>query len=217
MNVDEAMKTRHSVRYYQDKLVPEATLKTIVQLAQESPSWANAQTEHIYIATGDSLAQLRQQYGDWNRSQHVTDAVLPMISRRQWPVNAQANMRGWMDQVKRDLGSDWDQKIMDAENVLYNAPAIVYLTLPQGYAEWSIYDLGLFSDALMVAAKSQGVDSLVAYQFIKYPELVHRNLPLNDQDEVIIGIALGYEDKTAPINRITSQRENLADVLTISK
>ncbi len=55
---------------------------------------------------------------------------------------------------------------------LYYAPAIAYLTIPKQSNLWSVYDLGAFAQTLALAAKAKGIDSMPAYEFVKYPASV---------------------------------------------
>lgn len=217
METKQALLTRQSTRYFTDEPVSNEEIQAIVELAQHTPSWANAQTEHVYATMGASLDKLRQDFAKENRAHKPAAGDMPPTSRHLWPTNAQNNMAHWMDGVRRDLGDNWNDYIFDAENVLYNSQAVVFLTLPKGYVSWSVYDLGAYAEALLTAATDRGIDSLVAYQFIKYPEVVRANLPIDANDDIIIGIGLGHRDENALVNRITSEREPLRRVLTITE
>ena len=216
MEAKEAILSRQSTRYFTDEPVSEADIQAIVELAQHTPSWANAQTEHVYVTMGQSLNALRKDFAKENRAHKPATGDMPPTSRHLWPKNAQANMAHWMDGVRRDIGENWNDYIFEAENVLYNSQAVVFLTLPKGYVSWSFYGLGSSAEALLTAATDRGIDSLVAYQFIKYPEVVRANLPIDAEDDIIIGIGLGHRDEQAYVNRITSERGPLKRGLTIS-
>lgn len=100
--------------------------------------------------------------------------------------------------------------------VLFNAPAVVYLTVPKTAPMWSVYDLGAFSMSLMLAAAEKDIDSIPAYELIKYPEILRQNLPISDDESIIAGIALGYASD-AKINDFRSSRLDLDDILKIIK
>ena len=80
--------------------------------------------------------------------------------------------------------------------MLFNSPGIVYLTLSKGHMKYSIYDLGGFGMSLILAAKDHGVDPIVAYELIKYPDIIRKYAKVPDDEDIIIGIALGYEDNS---------------------
>ena len=59
-NFEELVKERHSVRDFLPKEVPEETLKKIIQIALDSPSWCNSQPWNIYIVSGKPLEEIKK-------------------------------------------------------------------------------------------------------------------------------------------------------------
>ena len=62
MELQEVIKKRIGCRSFTDKPIPEQTLCDIVKDAQRAPSWANAQATHVYIATGESLKNIKADH-----------------------------------------------------------------------------------------------------------------------------------------------------------
>ena len=89
---------------------------------------------------------------------------------------------------------------------LYYAPMVVFFTLNKGYIPYSVYDLGGFGMSLMLAAIDYGVDSLVAYSLVTYPNVLRKYLKVPDDEDIIVGIELGYEDEDKTINKFRSTR-----------
>ena len=52
MNIEEAIKTRRSVRAFTDQEVPENVVKKIFELAIRAPSGTNTQPWHAYTCAG---------------------------------------------------------------------------------------------------------------------------------------------------------------------
>lgn len=123
-----------------------------------------------------------------------------------------------MDQLVGDVFGvvDDPSDFAKTQPVLFNAPAVVYLTVPKTAPMWSVYDLGAFSMSLMLAAAEKDIDSIPAYELIKYPEILRQNLPISDDESIIAGIALGYASD-AKINDFRSSRLDLDDILKIIK
>ena len=71
----------------------------------------------------------------------------------------------------------------------FSAPVVIYHTIHKGHSEWSIYDLGGFGMSLMLAAKDLGVDSVVAYELTKYPDVLRKYVKIPDTEDIAIGIA----------------------------
>ncbi len=77
---------------------------------------------------------------------------------------------------------------------MFNAPTVVYLTLNKGHAKYSILDLGGLGMSIILTAKAHGVDSIIAYELIKYPDVLRNLCKIPENEDIIIGIALGYEE-----------------------
>ena len=54
------MAERHSARLFQKKEIPQETLKSIISTALDSPSWCNSQPWNIYVASGNTLSEIRK-------------------------------------------------------------------------------------------------------------------------------------------------------------
>ena len=68
--------------------------------------------------------------------------------------------------------------------------------------------------ALMLAAKDRGVDSIPAYELVKFPAELRPLLGVPDGDDIVMGIALGYaaDDR---LNAFASDRLPLDEILTV--
>lgn len=78
-------------------------------------------------------------------------------------------MAKWGQELQSYLGDQMPQ-MSAAQAHLFNAAALVYLVLPQGATDWSVYDLGAFGQTLMPA-----------YEIIRYPDAVRKlmGIPAN--------------------------------------
>ena len=88
---------------------------------------------------------------------------------------------------------------------------MVYLTLPKGHTKYSVLDLGGLEMSIMLAAKDHGVDSIPAYNNIIYPDVLRKFLKISDKEDIVIGVGLGYEEKTK-INELRSSKMTLDEV-----
>ena len=62
--------------------------------------------------------------------------------------------------------------LWEANVVLFNAPTLVYITIPKKRTLYNIFDSGAAEMSVMAAAQEHGVDSLPAYEAIKYPDII---------------------------------------------
>ena len=59
--------------------------------------------------------------------------------------------------------------------------------------------------SIMLAAKSHGVDSMIAYELIKYPDVLRNLCKIPENEDIIIGIALGYKEDDI-LNKFRSKK-----------
>lgn len=209
MDFQELINNRKSTRYFSDKTIDKDVLETIVEEAQRTPSWVNAQPWKVNISSGDSLKTVKRIYLENNMKGIKGSPDFKNISRTEWPKFSRENMVGATEQFNNTPGFN------ESQITLFNAPHIVYLTIPVGSPDWSIHDLGMFSQTLMLSAQNQGLDSAIAYALVKYPDVLHENLNIPNDELIGIGIALGYGDDTHPLNQGVRERNALTRVLTM--
>lgn len=214
MEFKQAVNYRQSVRYFTNRQIDAATLRDLIRTAARTPSWANSQPWKVYVATGDSLKKIKVHHLAAAQRGVKGNSDLPVAHRTQWNQQAQENMADWSTALQQYLGTDI-QQMTDSQTRLYDAAALVYLTLPKGATGWSIYDLGAFGQTLMLAAADQRIDSMPAYEIVRYPDAVREIMGIPANTQLVMGIALGYRDPAKRINDFRSARAPENSILTI--
>ena len=210
-NFKELMKERHSARDFQSKEIPEETLKAIVTTALDSPSWCNSQPWNVYVVTGKPLEEIRKEWIAKNDQKLKGYADIQPVHRTEFSERCQKNMQEEFKLIE-ETTKDKELKNFWRKNIeCFSAPAIVYLTVHKGHSKWSIYDLGGFGMALMLAAKDLGVDSVVAYELAKYPDVLRKYVKIPETEDIAVGIALGYESDDI-VNKFRAKKSTLDEV-----
>ena len=191
-NFRELMKERHSCRKFQSKKIPEEVLKDIISISLMSPSWCNSQPWTIYVATGNTLEEIRKEWISKNKEKVKGYADINPGHRTDFSERSQATMAKFFK-----IGDNLTNKneLEESNADFFNAQAMVYLTLNKGHQPYSVLDLGGIEMAIMLAAKDHGVDSIPAYTTIMYPDVLRKYMKISDKEDIVIGIALGYEEK----------------------
>ena len=70
-------------------------------------------------------------------------------------------------------------------------------------------DLGMALMAFLAAAEARGLGASGIGALANYGDLVHAHLGLPDDQLVVCGMALGYPDTDAAVNRFRTSREPL--------
>ena len=211
MEFQDALSSRHSTRSFDGRPVPLDTLKAIVSDAQKAPSWVNAQEWKVWIAVGDKLEAIRRAYAERTAAGIKGSSDLPAAHREQWSQMAQENMALFSGRREK-AGLAEFKEACQAE--LFHAPAVAYLTLPRTASQWAVLDLGGFEQTMLLSACAHGVDSVPAYNLVKYPDILRDELGIPEDLSIAVGVALGY-GSDVPLNAFRSTRRPLEDILTV--
>ncbi|MHB1391056.1 MAG: nitroreductase [Thermoleophilia bacterium] len=216
MNVADALTSRYTCRAFKPEPLRREVLAGIFEAALHAPSWANTQPWEIYVAGGETLAALRQACLDNFHNGVEAHADLPRPE--QWPAVFQKRMQSLGAARFKSLGMDRAdeasrQKMSENNNRFFGAPAVAWLCMDKTLSQWSIHDLGMMAQSIMLAAQERGVASAIAYNLVIYPDLIRPALEIPDDLAVIIGIALGYADTGSVQNSFRSPRRPLDEVV----
>ena len=208
----QLMEKRHSARDFQKiKSITEAQLKHIISIALNSPSWCNSQPWNVYVVTGKPLEEIKKEWIKKNENKEKGYADIQPPHRTEFSERCQKNMQEELKLIE-ETTKDPELKNFWRKNIeCFNAPSIVYLTVQKGHSKWSIYDLGGFGMALMLAAKDANVDSVVAYELVKYPDILRKHAKIPENEDIVVGIALGYESEDA-VNKFRAKKSTFDEV-----
>jgi nitroreductase len=216
MSVTAALNSRYTVRAFKPDPIEKNTLQKIFESALRAPSWANTQPWEIYVAGGDVLNRLRQAY-----QEHLKNCVPrnPDLSApRQWPPDLLKRMEAVKAErfailEKECLDNSILKDISQLNYKFFGAPIVVYLCMDRTLTPWSIFDLGLLAQSIMLAAQQFGVGSAPAVTLVAHPELIRAELNIPEDLLIIIGVALGYADQDHPQNKYRSPRRAIGEVV----
>ena len=97
----------------------------------------------------------------------------------------------------------------------FNAPIVIYICMDRTLTPWSVFDLGLLAQSIMLAAEENGLDTAPAVMLVSYPDLIRAELGIPDTLSIIFGIALGFGDHKDPANKFRSLRRPLSEVMHV--
>lgn len=216
MEFTKLIEERHSVRHFAGKKIDEAILKEIAGVAAKTPSWENNQPWNVYIATEESLQKIAAVWKEKYAAGIKGYADMPAGHRSDYSERSQRNMAAFMEDCEKKTDDKELQYFLKQNEMLFQAPAVAYLTLQKGFTGWAVYDLGAFGMNFMLAAKNLGIDSIPAYEFVKYPDELRKIIGIPENEDIIIGIGLGYPESDY-LNDYRADRMETDKFLTIKK
>ena len=211
MHVDEALRSRISCRAFRTDAVPEATVRAILEAAAYAPSGGNLQPWHVYALTGEPLSTLlsdihaRMQEvprGDGQEYRvYPKDLKEPYESRR---FKCGEDLYATIKVAREDRPGRLRQFRRNFE--FFGAPVglFVYLDRSMGPPQWA--DCGMFLQSLMLMARQHGLHTCAQEAWGQWFVTVANHLNPPDELMLFCGVALGFMDETAPINRLRTDR-----------
>ncbi len=218
MNVIAALAARRTVRAFLPDPIPPETLRAILEAALRAPSWANTQPWELYAAVGEPLERIRSAYAE--KLAACAPRALDLPAPQSWPEAQEGRMSSLRAEraatLERACPDPADREEMARLNYrFFNAPAVVYLCMDRSLSAWSLFDLGLCAQSLMLAAQDLGIASAPAVMLAAHPDAIRAELGIPGSLSVVIGIALGREDAGHPQNAYRSPRRAFAEAVKI--
>lgn len=216
MDVNEALRTRYTCRDFKPIPVLKGVLLEVLDEANRAPSWADTQPWEVYVATGPALEKIRMDYQDRFAKGVAPHPDLPAPT--QWPPVLKQRMDELLDLHKKEAQSG-SSAPMDPQAYLarqmrfFNAPAVVYIAMDKTLTPWSIFDLGLFTQSLMLAAKEKGLETAPAYRLVAYPDLIRQEMSIPENLSIVFGVALGYGAERSKTHSFDSPRRHIKDLV----
>ena len=212
MELQEGIETRRSYRAFKPDPVPREVIEKILKLAGQSPSYTNTQPWEVAVVTGRKREELgRLLYGlASSGAAPAPDMPLPQT----WPEELDKRGREHSARRFKAIGVEREderqRKAMRLRNFeFYGAPCVLFLFMERTLTPWSIFDMGLFAQSLVLAAHSLGLGSCLQAMLATYPAAVRDFLGMPETKQLVIGISLGYPDIEDRINSYRSQRVGL--------
>jgi len=210
---------RQSVRAYLPKLVPDSMLRAILMSARRAPSGSNLQPGAFLSLQGAARERLSSNLTQaWRNGQHEVEDYtyfpqpMPMALKRHQAASAQA-LYGALGIAREDRAGRDGQ--FERNFKFFDAPVALVITIRRDFGSGGYLDLGMAIYGLMLAAQSHGLATCAIGTLASYPNLVRRSLQLDEQCAIVCGLALGYADAAAPVNRTTTTRCELNDYFRV--
>jgi nitroreductase len=89
--------------------------------------------------------------------------------------------------------------------------------MDRGLTSWSVFDMGLFAQSIILAAHSFGLGTCLQASIAGYPDAVRQLLGVPEEKLLVLGISVGYPDLEDPMNTYKSSKMNPGDFVSWSE
>ena len=211
MDIASAITQRRATRAFLNKPVNKDIIQSVLKLASHSPSGVNSQPWHVCVLLGNTKSIL---------SDHILAArkqdIKPNPDYQYYPLNwtepykTRRKITGLAMYQALDIGlKDFDKRneAWNRNYTFFDAPVGLIITIEKNLEKGSWLDLGMFIQNIMLAAKAFDLDTCPQASMAEYPDIIRSALNLPDTSSIVCGIAIGYADKSAPVNNFDLSRE----------
>lgn len=209
MDTLECIKSRQSIRGFKPEPVPRELLLQIFDTARYSPSYKNTQPWEVMIVSGEKKRALSALLLDLLEKD--TSPQPDLQEPESWPQTQQDRINQLYTKRAKATGLDLtDPKIIhkskQANFRFYNAPHAFYFYQDAALSPWSLVDIGMFIQSVMLSANALGLGTVPQAFATDFAPQVKSFLSLPESKRLIVGMSVGYPNMEAPVNQLRTDR-----------
>ncbi len=214
MDIIELMNKRKSARHYLDKPVSRADIENVIHCAGQAPSAINLQPWEYVVVYGEEKDRLARRLKKVHAARKVacgpgTSSPLPeKITNRS--RKASKAMKPDVDR----LNIPFNQFVEEGSCSFYGAPVGIIVLMDTLFPKIRYLDVGLSVSYLLLAAEAKGLATCPIGLVTEYGDEIREALNIPGEKEVLLTIALGYEDMSDPAAGFKPEREPISEILT---
>jgi hypothetical protein len=210
---DDVVLGRRSLRAFLPEPVPAATLERVFSVSQRAPSNCNTQPWITHVASGASLATLREELPARFMKGEMSldfpyDGVYHGVYKERQYGSAQA-LYDAAGIAREDKARRQEQFMRNF--TFFDAPHAAFLFLPEPFGLREAADLGMYAQTLMLTMTAHGLGSCPQTALSFEADVIRELLGVDAGNKLLFGISFGVPDMDAPVNRCATDRASLAD------
>lgn len=211
--IDRAIMSRRSVRAFLDTPVDPAIIREILEVSSRAPSGTNTQPWKVYVLTGIKKQRLSDEIvasfmDPQKAAEHCEEYdyypkewIEPFLGRRR---KVGFDLYGLLGLKKDDKAGMAQQHARNYK--FFDAPVGLIFTIDRIMGKGSWLDYGMFMENVMISAVGHGLATCPQAAFNQFHKIIERQLNLPENETIVCGMALGYEDKKAIENTLKTSR-----------
>ncbi|MDG2456660.1 MAG: nitroreductase [SAR86 cluster bacterium] len=218
MEVSEAINSRQSIRAFTDQEVSDELIQRLLEKSSRAASGGNLQPWKIFIINNEMMIKFLKFQEDWTDPETPAYDIYPENLTEPYKTSRYevgAEMYSILDIDRDDKEGRFKQMLENFK--FFGAPSAFFCFVDRqmGRPQWS--DLGMFLQNFMLLAKEAGLDTCPQEAWAIKQESVTAFVKAPDELMLFCGMAIGYRDDEAKINRLRTERRPFEDWATFVK
>jgi nitroreductase len=212
MDLLKAIEERRSTRAFLERPVDHEKIETLIRFATQAPSAINLQPYELTVVSGDEKQRLSRLLVKRMKERNIScgpGAKSPL------PGYFVERERGLLKVIQPNLPEQtpFQNFINEGSCNFYGAPTAIIITMDRVFSSARLTDIGVVVGYLVLCAHALGLGTCPIGLITAFDDDIKESLSLRDEKNVVIGVAVGYPDPNAPINRSRSDRVPLDDLV----
>jgi nitroreductase len=215
MELKEIIRNRRTMRCFLQDPVPRETIKDLISDTLWAPSWKNAQPWEILVATGEILERFKKENREALLAGKTSIPDIPIP--KDLPNRFQKRYADLNEQVYEALEIDRQDtkgrvQYYAQMYALFDAPAMILILLDKRLSiEYAMLDVGIFVQTFCLLAQERLLGTAILSAVVHCPQVVHQIFSIPDTKFLVTGIALGWPNLDAPVNKFERKRGALEE------
>ena len=218
MEVSEAVNSRQSIRAFTDQEVSDELIQRLLEKSARAASGGNLQPWKIFVINNETMINFLKFQEDWTDPETPAydiyhENLSEPYKTSRYEVGAE--MYSILDIDRDDKEGRFKQMLENFK--FFGAPSAFFCFVDRqmGRPQWS--DLGMFLQNFMLLAKEVGLDTCPQEAWAIKQESVTAFVKAPDELMLFCGMAIGYKDDEAKINKLRTERRPFEDWATFVK
>jgi nitroreductase len=212
MEVNQAIRTRRSIRSFMPEPVSKDVLGKIIDICQWSASPGNMQPWEFAVLGGQTMTEFKKSL--YEKGLANAPAELDFTSTLQVPGiyakrrEARSHLNAYLAPLGAENIEDKKREYFLKGRRLFEAPNAIIVYTDKGFVDipWGLVAIGIMTENVCLAAHSMGLGTCIMGGPVDWPNMIRELLGIDNSKVFLLGIAIGYPDMNASVNTFERQR-----------
>jgi nitroreductase len=207
MKVSEAVASRKSIREFLKTPVKNSLIKDLLSKSARAANGGNLQPWQIFVINNESMTAFLKHQSEWAEPETPAYDIYPSGLKEPYRTSRYElgeQMYNLLNISREDKEARFMQVLKNFE--FFGAPAAIFCFVDRqmGPPQWS--DLGMFLQTFMLLGQEVGIDTCAQEAWSMKQESVSNFFKVDDETMLFCGMAIGYKDPDAIVNKLNSER-----------
>ena len=207
MKVSEAVASRKSIREFLKTPVKNSLIKDLLSKSARAANGGNLQPWQIFVINNESMTAFLKHQSEWTEPETPAYDIYPSGLKEPYRPSRYElgeQMYNFLNISREDKEARFKQVLKNFE--FFGAPAAIFCFVDRqmGPPQWS--DLGMFLQTFMLLGQEVGIDTCAQEAWSMKQESVSNFFKVDDETMLFCGMAIGYKDPDAIVNKLNSER-----------